>query len=187
MGCTRRWRHASGTVTAASPRVSGLSPPGGRPRGGSLRMPVDVTPVEAHTESLRVCPRVWCTPSCGGAACGRGPVPPPLRCRRVGGCHGGGVKGTQAWSRCKTHSAGNCFLFYLFLGGFFWQALNRRKRLLRPLGLPLSLAWPYWGPPVYPFFTCLLLFEGSGANMLRALPVRSVRNDSAFPELTVWR
>lgn len=140
----------------------------------------------AHGVAPRL-PSHAATPSCGGAACGRGPVPPPLRCRHVGGCHGGGVKGTQAWSRCKTHSAGNCFLFYLFLGGFFWQALNRRKRLLRPLGLPLSLAWPYWGPPVYPFFTCLLLFEGSGANMLRALPVRSVRNDSAFPELTVWR
>lgn len=76
MGCTRRWRHAGGTVTAASPRVSGLSPPGGRPRGGSLRVPVDVTPVEAHTESLRVCPRARLHPAAGG------PRAAVVRCHR---------------------------------------------------------------------------------------------------------
>lgn len=90
------------------------------------------------------------TPSCEGTACGRGPVPPPLRCRHVGGCHGGGVKGTQAWSRCKTHSAGNCFLFYLFLGVFFLASIKQEKEAAEASGPTTVPGLALLGAPCVP-------------------------------------
>lgn len=146
MGCTRRWRHAGGTVTAASPRVSGLSPPGGRPRGGSLRVPVDVTPVEAHTESLRVCPRVWRTPSCGGAACGRGPVPPPP-CRRLPRGRREGDAGVEPLQ--NTFCWELFFVLFVF-GGFFLASIKQEKEAAEASGPTTVPGLALLGAPCVP-------------------------------------